>query len=60
MFIIRALFWLTVVLLLIPGSGGKDRTSFTSSAANTLRPGVVKAQDIAPRPLPAARPAGRA
>jgi hypothetical protein len=60
LFIIRALFWLTVVLLLIPGSGGKDRTSFTSSAANMLCHGILKAEDVVPRPLPAARPAGKA
>lgn len=36
MFIIRAVFWLTVVLLLIPGSGSKDETSFTSGAADAL------------------------
>lgn len=59
LFIIRALFWLTVVLLLIPG-GSKDGTSFTSGAVDPLHPGVLKAEDIAPKPLPAPRPADKA
>lgn len=59
LFIIRALFWLTVVLLLIPG-GGKDGASFSDGAADALHPGVLKAEDIAPQPLQAARAAGKA
>jgi len=36
LFIIRALFWLTVVLLLIPGGGSREDGSFTQGAADAL------------------------
>lgn len=60
MFIIRALFWLTVVLLLIPGGGGKDSASFTSGGADALHPGAPNAGDAATRSVPAAHAAGKA
>jgi len=50
--IIRALFWLTVVLLLIPGGGSKNSASLTSGAADAVQLGRLKARDAAPGSLP--------
>lgn len=58
MLIIRALFWLTVVLLLIPGGGSKTSASLTSGAADAVQLGTLKARDAAPG-SPPARAAGQ-